>query len=136
MSGPPDEVRELFAAANFAHMASVGPEGPSSVPVWVDVEGDVLVMFTQSVSRKARHVRHDARVALSVVDRDDPYRQADVRGRVVAVVDGEAAQAVADRLARKYTGVPLPWRSPDTIAWTIAVDAVHHVRLPFEDRPA
>ncbi len=68
MSLPPD-VRALFAGRNYAHLATVGPAGPTSVPVWIDVEGDRLVFFTQSGSRKARNIARDPRVALSVVDR-------------------------------------------------------------------
>ena len=63
MTALPDDVRALFEGANYAHLATVGPEGPSSVPVWIDVEGDDLVMFTQSDSRKASHIAHDDRVA-------------------------------------------------------------------------
>jgi PPOX class probable F420-dependent enzyme len=95
----PDDVRELFAARNYAHLATIGPKGPTSVPVWIDVDGDRLVFFTQSGSRKAKNIADDPRVALSIIDRHDPYRQADVRGRVVERLDGDAAlAAIAARL--------------------------------------
>jgi PPOX class probable F420-dependent enzyme len=128
----PDDVRELLSRRNFAHLATVLPDGgPHSVPVWIDVEGDRLVIFTQSGSRKARNIARDARVAVSVVDHEDPYRQCDLRGRVVDRADGDAALAVADRLGRKYTGEPFPMRSPATVAYTIEVDRTHHLKLPF-----
>jgi nitroimidazol reductase NimA-like FMN-containing flavoprotein (pyridoxamine 5'-phosphate oxidase superfamily) len=51
----PADVREHFAARNFAHLATVLPDGsPHSVPVWMRVEDDRLVFFTQTQSRKAR----------------------------------------------------------------------------------
>jgi PPOX class probable F420-dependent enzyme len=130
VSLPPD-VRALFAGRNYAHLATVGPAGPTSVPVWIDVEGDRLVFFTQSGSRKARNIARDPRVALSVVDRDDPYRQADVRGRVVERRDGEAALAAMDRLALKYIGEPFPMRTPETVAFVVEVDRARHLKLPF-----
>jgi len=128
----PDDVRELFAGRNYAHLATIGPKGPTSVPIWIDVEGDRLVMFTQSGSRKATNMANDPRVALSIVDRDDPYRQADVRGRVVERLDGDAAMAAMDRLSQKYIGRPFPMRNPETVAFLIEVDATRHLKLPFE----
>ncbi len=132
MSAIPDDVRELFAGRNYAHLATTGPKGPTSVPVWVDVEGDRLVFFTQRGSRKALNIGRDPRVALSVVDRDDPYRQADVRGRVVERLEGDAAIAAMDRLSQKYIGAPVPMRDPETtVAFLVEVDGARHLKLPF-----
>ena len=128
----PDDVRELFEGRNYAHLATVGPEGPTSVPVWIDVDDDRLFFFTQSGSRKARNIAKDGRVGLSVVDGDDPYRHADVRGRVVERLDGDAALDAMDRLAQKYIGAPFPMRNPETVAFLIEVDEARHVKLPFE----
>ena len=132
MSPLPDDVRELFAARNYAHLATMGPKGPTSVPIWIDVDGDRLFFFTQSGSRKAKNIADDPRVALSIVDRDDPYRQADVRGRVVERLDGEEALAAMDRLSQKYIGAPFPMRTPETVAFLVEVDKARHVELPFE----
>jgi PPOX class probable F420-dependent enzyme len=131
VSALPDDVRALFAARNYAHLATTGPKGPTSVPVWIDVDGDRLFFFTQSDSRKARNIARDPRVALSVVDRDDPYRQADVRGRVVERLDGDAALAAMDRLSQKYVGAPFPMRNPTTVAFVVEVEQARHLKLPF-----
>ena len=135
MSALPDDVRALLTGRAFAHVATTLPDGgPHSVPVWIGVEpDDRLVIFTQTGSRKARNIERDGRVAISATDHDDPYRQCDVRGRVVERIDGEAAQAVADRLSVKYTGAEFPWRSPNTVAYLIEADTAHHVKLPFDD---
>lgn len=106
------------------------------MPLWVDVDDDDrLLIFTQSGSRKARNIARDPRVALSVSDRDDPYRQADVRGRVVERREGEAGLAVADRLSQKYIGAPFPMRGPETVGFVIGVDRARHVKLPFRHDP-
>lgn len=133
MSPLPDDVRDILRGRAFAHLATVLPDGsPHSVPVWIDVrDDDRLVLFTQTTSRKARNLERDARVALSAVDIDDPYRQCDLRGRVVERIDGEAALDVADDLARKYTGDPFPWRSPRTVVYVIEARTAHHLQLPF-----
>ena len=130
------EVRELFEKANIVHLATVGPDGePHAVAVWSGfVEGDRLGFFTQPASRKARNVVRDPRVALSVVDRDDPYRMASVRGRVVETVEGDDALAWMDRAAERYTGRPFPMRSG--VLYVVEPEHVWSTTLPFADRPA
>ena len=130
MSALPDDVRERFAAANFAHLATLLPDGsPHSVAVWAEVEGDRVFFFTQPGSRKARNLGRDGRVALSVVDRANPYRTAHVRGRVAETVEGDEALALIDRLARKYTGEPFPMRSGTV--YLVEVERAGSMTLPF-----
>ena len=110
------------------------PDGsPHSVAVWVTVEGDRVVFFTQPTSRKARNVERDPRVAVSVVDRENPYRTARIRGRVVATRDGDAALEVMDLMSVQYTGKPFPVRSGRL--YEIEVDRTGFMELPFEERP-
>ena len=111
-----DDVRALFEGPNYAHLATVLPDGaPHSVPVWTNVEGDHVVFFTQPESRKARNLERDPRVAMSISDHEHPYRMAQVRGRVVESRDGDAALEIMDRMAVKYTGEPFPVRPGQTI---------------------
>src|ERR1700749_2103956 len=112
MSGIPDDVRALLEARNFGHLATVLPDGsPHSVAIWIGTEGDRVVFFTQPTSRKARNLASDPRVALSVVDRENPYRTIWLRGRVVETRTGEAALTTIDALSERYTGQPFPMRS-------------------------
>jgi len=130
VSALPDDVRELFAAQNFAHLATLLPDGaPHSVAVWADVEGERVFFFTQPASRKARNLERDGRVALSVVDRTNPYRTAHLRGRVVETVEGAAALPLIDRLAHKYTGQPFPLRSGTV--YLVAVERAGSMTLRF-----
>lgn len=132
MPGLSDDARAILSGRAFAHLATVLPDGgPHSVPIWIGVDGDRLLMFTQSGSVKARNIEADARVAISAVDGANPYRQCDLRGRVTERIHGEAAQAVADDLSVKYTGAPFPWRSPNTVAYAITPDICHATELPF-----
>ena len=128
------EVRELFEGANFAHLATLMPDGsPHSVTVWVGVEDGRVVWFTQPTSQKARNVARDARVAVSITDHDRPYRTGRVRGRVVATREGDEALEVIDRLSRKYTGEPFPMRSG--IVYEVEPERVSFMELPFEHSP-
>jgi PPOX class probable F420-dependent enzyme len=113
------------------HLASVLPDGaPHSIPIWAILEDGRIAFFTQSRSRKARNVARDPRVALSIVDEQNPYRNVQVRGRVVETVEGDAALEVIDRISQHYIGAPFPMRS-GTVYW-IEPETVHFVELPFE----
>ena len=134
MAPLPAEVRELFEGRNFGHLATTLPDGsPHTVAVWIGVEGDHVVFFTQPGSRKARNLAHDPRVAISLVDGRNPYRGAHVRGRVAETVEGDDALEIIDRLAVKYTGEPFPMRSG--IVYRIEPERARFTELPFRHEP-
>ena len=108
----PADVRALFEAPNYAHVATLLPDGgPHSVPVWAGIEDGMIAFVTSPGSRKARNLAADPRVAISVTDRNQLYAMALVRGRVTARLDGEPAWEVIDRISRTYTGQPYPLRT-------------------------
>ena len=76
------DARKLIDRPNFAHLATLMPDGsPHSTPVWVGREGEHLVIGTSDGSLKARNTGRDARVALSMVDLENPYEEVQIRGR-------------------------------------------------------
>ena len=129
------DVRELFEKPNIVHVATAMPDGaPHVVAVWAGVvEGDRIAFFTQPSSRKAKNLFGDPRVALSVADRDNPYRMASVRGRVVETREGDAALEVMDVLATKHTGEPFPMRSG--MLFVVEPEHVWKMTLPFVPLP-
>jgi PPOX class probable F420-dependent enzyme len=111
MTSLPDDVRALFGGPNYAHVATLMPDGsPHSVPVWIGLEADRIAFLTSPSSRKARNLAADPRVAISVTAHDQPFTMASVRGRVAERLEGDAAWEVIDRLSHKYTGGPYPVR--------------------------
>lgn len=128
------EIRELLEAPNFVHLATVLPDGsPHSVPVWARLEGDRIAFFTQTQSRKARNLEQDGRVAISVCDERNPYRNAQIRGRVVETLEGEPALEVIDRISQDYVGAPFPMRSG--VVYLVEPERAHLVELPFRHEP-
>jgi PPOX class probable F420-dependent enzyme len=112
MTALPPEVRALFDAANTAHVATLMPDGaPHSVPMWVGVEGERIAFLSSPDSVKARNLRRDPRVSLSITDAARPHAMAQVRGRVGETLDGDPAWAIIDRIAHKYIGAPYPLRA-------------------------
>jgi PPOX class probable F420-dependent enzyme len=112
MTSLPDDVRALFEGPNYAHVATLMPDGaPHSVPVWTGVEDGRIAFLTAPGSRKARNLARDPRVTISITAHDQPFTMASVRGRVSEPLDGDAAWEIIDRISHKYTGGPYPLRS-------------------------
>ena len=113
------------------HLASVLPSGaPHSIPLWAIYENGRIAFFTQPSSRKARNIARDPRVALSVVDSTNPYRNVQIRGLVVETVEGDAALEIIDRISQYYIGRPFPMRSGN-VYW-VEPERTHFVELPFD----
>jgi PPOX class probable F420-dependent enzyme len=129
------QVQRLLEGPNYAHLATLLPDGsPHAVAVWSGIEDGRVVFFTQPSSRKARNVEADPRVAISVVDHEDPYKMGWLRGRVVDTREGEAALEVMDRLSVKFTGEPFPMRHGTL--YEIEPDRSGSMNLPFSHSPA
>ena len=102
-------VRRVLDGTSIAHLATVLPDGsPHTVPLWIGTDGDRIVLLTGPGSRKARNLRRDPRMALSIAPADNPFEPVVVRGRVVEWLEGEAAYKIIDQLSMKYTGAPYP----------------------------
>ncbi|HZS02265.1 MAG TPA: PPOX class F420-dependent oxidoreductase [Chloroflexota bacterium] len=113
MARLPEDVRRFIEEPNFASLATLMPDGsPQVTPMWVDTDGEYLYINTAEGRQKPRNLQHDKRVALAIMDRNNPYRNATVRGRVVEITH-QGADAHIDKLAKKYLGQDkYPFRQP------------------------
>ena len=85
---------------------------PHSTIVWVDVEGDKVSFNTALGRAKPKHLEHDPRASLLMVDPNDAFKWVAVSGPVEMTQDGADAQI--DKLAKKYLGKDeYPWRNPE-----------------------
>jgi PPOX class probable F420-dependent enzyme len=101
------DLRRVLDGTSIAHLASVLPDGaPHSVPVWIGTDGDHVAILTGPGSRKARNLRRDPRVALSLTPADNPFQPVIIRGRVTEWIEGDRAWEIVDRISTKYTGGP------------------------------
>ena len=133
-----DDIKTLVRGPNFAHLASLMSDGsPQVAPVWVDLERDTILVGTGEGSLKAKNTGRDARVALSIIAMDNPYREAQIRGRVVERRP-DADFGIMDRISRKYTGQPFPFRDKPAqrVVLVIAVERARFTTLPFVHAPA
>ena len=101
----PEKYRDLFSKRAFANLGTLMPDGrPQVTPVWCDLEGDYVVFNSAKGRQKDKNVRRDPRVALSIVDPENPYRYLEIRGRVVENTV-QCADTHIDKFAKKYLGV-------------------------------
>jgi PPOX class probable F420-dependent enzyme len=105
--------KELLRKPYLGHLVTLNPDGsPQITPVWVDVDGDQVLVNTAEARKKHRNLHSDPRVALSVVDPNDAYRVLSLTGRVTAI-EHDGADAHIDKLAKKYLGrESYPFRRP------------------------
>ena len=131
-----NEIRALLDGPNFAHLATLMPDGsPQSVPVWVGRENDRVLICTGESSLKGKNTKRDPRVSLSIVDFHDPYKEAQLRGRVVERRPDADLQHM-DLVSLKYTGKPFPFRSPEgRVVLVIEFEKARYTKLPFEHTP-
>jgi PPOX class probable F420-dependent enzyme len=100
-----EKARELIGRPVLASLTTLNPDGsPQITPIWVDVDGDDLLFNTAEGRIKARNLRGDSRVAVSVIDPGDPYNVVALRGTVTDITT-DGADAHIDSLAKKYLGV-------------------------------
>ena len=133
-----DDLKALVRGANFAHLATLMRDGaPQVAPVWVDLDGDLILVSTGEGSLKAKNTQRDARVGLSIIAMDNPYKEAQIRGRVVERRP-DADFKTMDRISHKYTRKPFPFRDnpAQLVVLAIAVEKVRYAVLPFTHTPA
>jgi PPOX class probable F420-dependent enzyme len=109
------EAVKLLQEPQIAQIATILPDGsPQITPVWVDVEpdGSHIIINTVVGYLKLKNIAANPQVAVSVVDKHNPWRYAIVRGIVVEQTT-EGADEHIDRLTQKYLGQErFPWRQP------------------------
>ena len=98
-------VAELASGPNFAAFTTLLPSGyPMTHVMWVDTDDDHVLINTEIHRQKYKNVQRDPRVTVTVIDRSNPYRFAEVRGEVVETVGGDDARRHIDALSEKYLG--------------------------------
>lgn len=134
MEIPPD-VRELLDAPNYVHLSTLRRDGtPRNWVVWVGLEGEHVLICTSDTTWKAKDMRRDPRLGLSVVDLANPYRMASLQGHVVEIRDDEGC-AHMDPISFKYTGRPFPSRGPDRVCFVVAIEHARQTTLRFAHEP-
>jgi PPOX class probable F420-dependent enzyme len=128
MATIPDQYKDLLQKKAFAHLATVMKDGsPQVTPIWFDYDGTHVRINSAKGRWKDKNMRNRPKVALSILDPDNPYRYMQIRGTVTEVTES-GADAHIDSLAKKYLGQDkYPYRQPgeERVIYKIAVERVN-----------
>ena len=103
-----EQAKKLIDGKNLASVATLMPDGsPQVAPVWVDREGDTVVINATVTRQRYRNLKRDPRVALCVFDMNNPYSKVLIRGRAVEITTKGAEEHI-DKLSLKYAGRKYP----------------------------
>jgi PPOX class probable F420-dependent enzyme len=110
----PDEVKTFLQKPNFAVLATQSKSGRvQATPVWfLQTEGEILIN-TSAGRKKLQNMQTNPRVALAIVDRENPYRYVQIQGRVVKF-DKDNGPRDIDRLSQRYHGRPYQYPGNDS----------------------
>ena len=120
-------IHELASGPNYGVLATLMPGGwPQTSVVWVDSDGEHLLVNTEVHRQKFQNISRDDRVSVVGWGPDRPDREGEVRGRVVVTLTGSDAREHIDRLSQKYAGAPygIPIKSERVI---LLIEPVHQV---------
>lgn len=97
-----DAQKALIDGKNFAHVATRFPGGEVQVnPVWVDRDGDTVIINSAEGRAKVKNLAADPRVTIEISNHENPYEYVELRGRV-AEMTHDGADDHIDALAKKY----------------------------------
>ncbi|GLY52151.1 PPOX class F420-dependent oxidoreductase [Lentzea sp. NBRC 102530] len=102
-----DAQRELLDSPNYGTVATLTKDGsPQTSVVWVKRDGDDVLFSTVVGRAKERHLQNDARVSITVINKDNPYQYAEFRGDAQLTTEG--GRELINELSHKYLGKDYP----------------------------
>lgn len=113
MAEIPEEAVHLLEGRHLAHVGTVNTDGsPQVTPVWVDHDGETILINTATGRVKEKNLKRDPRISISIVDAENPYQPLTIRGTAIEMTQ-DGADAHIDALSCRYIDEdPYPYRRP------------------------
>jgi PPOX class probable F420-dependent enzyme len=93
---------DLFQKPVHGVLTTLMPDGmPQSSIVWVDWDGDHVLINTTMERQKGRNMQLNPKVTILVIDPNDSSRWVEVRGQVIEMTR-DSADSHADKLTQRY----------------------------------
>jgi PPOX class probable F420-dependent enzyme len=130
----PREIDEFLTQPNPSVIATLKPDGsPHTVATWYLWENGRVLVNMDEGRKRLEYMRHDPRVSITVLGKDDWYHQVSLRGRILSIEDDGDLSDI-DRLSRHYTGEPYAQRDRGRLSAWIEVESWHAwaVAKPWE----
>ncbi len=108
MAAIPATHRDILDKRSFAHVATVNEQGiPQVTPVWIDYDGNYVLMNSAKGRKKDRNMRSQPVIAMSIQDPDNPYRYLGLQGKITEITE-EGGYDHINKLSHKYNGKDYP----------------------------
>jgi hypothetical protein len=88
-----EDLYHLFQHRNLVYLATLSKDGsPHVIPVWAELVDDLILINTFESSVKNKNIMNDKRIALSMVEQNNPFNMVSIKGRVIEqATEGAAA---------------------------------------------
>jgi PPOX class probable F420-dependent enzyme len=122
----PAALIDLLEGDALGHLATVRADGtPHVTPLWIDHDGDTVLVNVRIDRVKAANMRDRPVVAVSIVDPRNPYRYLAITGRVASWSEDGWRQHM-DELSRRYLKVArYPWSFPGERRAIFRIEPTH-----------
>jgi PPOX class probable F420-dependent enzyme len=100
----PETYLDLFQKKSIAYLGTAMADGtPQVTPVWVDYDGQYVLVNTAVGRLKDRNMTARPQVGIAIQDPDDTDRYLAIQGRIVGVLeDGDGAHEHINQLSWRY----------------------------------
>jgi len=121
----PEDLRDLFEEPALAHFSYLNKNGQIvTFPMWVDFDGEHILVSSPVGSRKGKSLRERPLVAVSIVSNNNRWHWISISGRVIDIQPDDNLEFI-DRMAEKYTGKAYERRTPREV-FTVEIDRISH----------
>jgi|SRR5210317_23323 PPOX class probable F420-dependent enzyme len=100
----------MAAGPNYAALTTLFKNGvPQTHVMWVDTDGENILINTEIHRIKYKNVKIDPRVTVMIWKYDNPFKFVEIRGEVIGEITGQEARDNIDKLSEKYWNKPYPF---------------------------
>jgi len=98
-------VKRLFQQKNLIFISTINSDGsPQLTPVWGNYDDGYVLVNTAEGRLKHKNVLRDPRVAISVVDHNNPLNMTTIKGKVIEIIP-DYDYVHANKLTKQYMGI-------------------------------
>ena len=126
---------QMARDANYAALTTLFKDGtPQTHVMWVDTDGEHILINTEIHRVKYKNIKNDNRVTVMIWKKDDAFKFVEIRGRVVGEIPGDDAEKNINDLSHKYWSKPYPFTiQTERIVLKIKADREFFFNLKDDD---
>ena len=101
---------QMASGPNYAALTTLFKDGvPQTHVMWVDTDGENILINTEIHRFKYKNILKDPRVTVMIWKHDNPFKFVEIRCEVIGEITGQEARDNIDKLSQKYWDKPYPF---------------------------